>query len=135
MQEFGPSSAFVNIVTQNNETFSDAFQFDPPSGCTGCTGATGPSWSLSNQNFRMDIKGNRQQPAALLSITSAAGQIIVDDVVNRIVHFNVPETVLLAALVPGEYVYDFVMYSNDNPPIRLVLMHGGFKFGLGVTGG
>lgn len=136
----GPTAAAVKIITSDNETFQDAFQFDPGLGCgCGCAGATGagatgPSWTLG-PNLRMDIKRNRSDTAALLSLTSAAGEIVVDDPVNRLCHFNVPENTLTTALIPGEYVYDFVQYDNSNPPIRTVLMGGIFRLTHGVSGG
>lgn len=135
----GPAAARVKIVTLDNETFQDAIQLDPPvtcgcAGATGAAGATGPAWVLG-PNLRMDIKRNRNDTTALLSLTSAAGQIVLDDPVARVFHFNVPETALTAVLVPGEYVYDLVMYSNDVPPIRTALMGGTFVLKHGVTGG
>lgn len=143
-----PTSAHVDIATANNETWVDAFQFDPPCGpygyfnagggycyATGTSGNTFPFWNFSGQNFRLDIKGNRGQTGPLLSVTSAAGEIIVDDYGNRILHFNVPETVLQAALVPGDYIYDFIMFDGSTPPIRIALMHGKFVLADGITGG
>lgn len=123
------SSANVDLVAANNATFGDAIQFDPP-----VPGVTGPAWSLSNQNFRLDIKPNLEE-AALLSITSAAGQIVTDDVTARVIHFNVPESVIQGALIPGEYIYDLIMFDNSVPPIRVPLMHGRFTVTDGITGG
>src|ERR1700684_3581036 len=115
------TAANVDLVTSNNVTYEDAFQFDPP-GMTGCPpppywpcGATGPTWGFTGQNFRMDIKGNKQQPSPLLSFTSAAGEIVVQDVTNRILNFNVPESTYVGVLVPGVYVYDFIMFDNSSP--------------------
>ena len=136
MHQPSPSSANVKIVTQNNVTFADAFQFDPPpTGLTGQTGATGAQWNFVGQNFRLDIKGNLEQTTPLLSLTSGAGEIVVDDATLRILHFNVPESVLAAALVPGTYIYDFIMYDNSVPAIRIPLMHGKFVVNDGITGG
>ena len=155
---WGPSgvatAAKVNIVTSNNVSWEDAFQFDPP-GRTGYPyppywpwGATGPTWTFAGQNFRMDVKGNRGQTGALLSLDSGptgSTVIVVDDSVNRILHFNVPEEVITGVtnitgttgigLLPGNYVYDFIMYDGSNPPIRIMLMQGKFIVQDGVTGG
>lgn len=120
------TSAFIDIVTQTNVTWEDAFQF-------GVSGDT--SWSFNGQAFRLDIKGNKTQTAPLLSISSNAGQIIIDDPVNRILHMNVPEALFAPALIPGEYVYDLIMYDGSTPPIRVALMHGKFTVREGVTGG
>jgi hypothetical protein len=124
------SSAHVDLVAANNATFTDALQFDPP-----VPGVTGPAWSFSGQNFRLDIKPNFETTLPLLSITSAAGQIIVDDVVQRILHFNVPETVISAALIPGCYFYDFIMFDNAVPAVRVQIAHGKFTVTDGITGG
>lgn len=124
------SSAKVDFVVSNNATFVDALQFDPP-----VAGVTGPSWSLSGQNFRMDIRAN-METAALTSFTSAAGQIVVDDATQRIIHFNVSEDDIAAPLIPGTYLYDLIMFDNTVPkPIRVQLAHGRFIVTDGVTGG
>lgn len=123
------SSARVDLVASTNATFGDALQFDPP-----VAGATGPAWSFSNQNFRLDVKPNLETTLPLLSLTSAAGEIVVDDVTERILHFNVPDTVLAAALIPGTYIYDFIMFDNSVPPVRVQLMHGRFVVTDGITG-
>jgi hypothetical protein len=151
-----PTSTRVDIATSNNTTWHDAFQFDPPgmSGC-GCqddwqsAGITQQAWGFTNQNFRLDIKGNKEQAVPLLSIwgpTGASNLIQIDDFVNRILNFNVPEGVITGALtgisgstgvglVPGEYVYDFIMYDQSVPSVRVALMHGKFRVHDGVTGG
>jgi hypothetical protein len=119
-----PSSARVKIVTPDNATFQEAYQFDDD---------TDTSWTFSNKTFRMDIKANREATTTLLSLTSGASQIIVDDVALRILHFNVPEATLTAAMPAGEYVYDLIMIDADT--IRTPLMHGEFVLDHGVTGG
>jgi hypothetical protein len=119
--------ARIDIVTPDNATWTDAFQF-------GIVGDT--SWSFTSQNFRLDIKGNKfTQTAALLSLTSGAGQILVQDAVQRILQMNVPEATLTGALVPGEYQYDLIMFDGSVPPVRIPLMYGQFKLVHGVTGG
>ena len=122
------TAARVDILTQTNVTFADAFQF-------GTAGDT--SWNFTGQNFRMDLKSNKYGPnAALLSITSGAGEIIVSDPVNRILYFDVPEATFSAAgVIPGEYDYDFIMYDGATPPNRIALMYGKFKMTQGVSGG
>jgi hypothetical protein len=121
------TAARVDIVTPDNTTWTDAFQF-------GIQGDT--SWSFTNQNFRLDIKGNKfTQPTYLLSLTSAAGQLIVQDPVQRILQMDVPEATLTGALVPGDYEYDLIMFDGSVPPIRIALMYGKFKLVHGVTGG
>ena len=126
---YAPSSAPVTLVAADNATFAASIQFDPP-----VAGVTGPAWTLTGQKFAMDIEANHEQNTPLLSLRSDDGEIVVDDVTDRIIHFNVPYTVIQAALVPGEYVYDLVMYDTASPPVRTVLMHGKFIVGDGVTG-
>lgn len=123
------SSARVDLVAAINATFNDALQFDPP-----VPGVTGPAWSFTGQNFRLDVTPNHET-APLLSITSAAGQIVVDDVTLRILHFNVPESVIAGALIPGDYLYDFIMFDGSVPPVRVPIAHGRFIVTDGITGG
>lgn len=145
------SAALVDIVTGQNTTFSDAFQFDPPF-ITGAPpppyfpfGASGPTWTFAGQNFRMSIKGylNQTGPSLVIDSLPANGVVIqIDDSVNRILHFNVPDNVLSGTaaatgvtgpgLVPGQYIYDFFMYDGSSPPIRVPLMRGKFVLQAGV---
>lgn len=118
------TASWVNIFANDNVTLQDAFQF-------GVTGDT--SWSLTGQSFKMEIKASRDDVAPLLTISSGAGSIIVDDVVQRVIHLNVPEAALQAAVPVGEYVYDLVMFDGSAPPIRVLLMQGRFVLKHGVT--
>lgn len=120
------TAAIVNMSIQTNATWNDAFQF-------GTAGDT--SWSFTNQTFRLDVKGNRNDAAALLSLTSGAGKIVVDDLVTRILHINVPESEIQAALKVGEYVYDLIMIDASSPAVRVPLMKGEITVSQGVTGG
>lgn len=117
-----PTSAIVDISVSNNESFNEAFQFDD---------ATITYWDFLNKTFALAIKGNFEQTSALITLVSGAGQITVDNAVLRILHFNVTDTVLNAALVPGCYVYDLIMTDASN--VKTQLMHGAFNFTNGVT--
>lgn len=121
-----PSSADVTIVTANNATFQDAFQFDDDDVTT---------WTFTNKTFRMDVKANVENDAPPMgSFTSAGSEIVVDDVTLRILHFNVNKATLLAdGLIPGEYVYDFLM-TDTITTVVTPLMHGAFIVTDGVTG-
>jgi hypothetical protein len=141
-------------VTSNNVTFEDAVQFDPPA-VVGYppppyypNGASGPTWTFNGQNFQFAIKGYIDGPTALLRADSGiAGcqAIQVQDPINRILNFNIPaETVngttmvtgcTGVGLVPGPYIYDFVMYDASNPSIRVMLMQGKFILKAGVNPG
>lgn len=118
--------ARVELLIFDNVTFEDAFQF-------GIAGDT--SWSFTGQSFRMDVKGRPDDVDPILSLTSANSQIVVDDPVQRVLHFNVPDAAIQAALTPGEYIYDFVMFDGSTPPVRVGLMRGGIKVRHGITGG
>jgi hypothetical protein len=142
--KYGPSSAPADFVVANNATFNDAMQFDPPPwGLTGATGCTGPNWNMIGMNFRMDVKRTIDPFSAppLVSFNSTGstgvtgGQIVCADVNQRIIYFNVPETVIQATLIPGEYRFDLIMYDGSSPPIRTPLCHGKFVVKDGVTGG
>jgi len=145
-----PTSARVDLSAVNNATWEDAFQFDP-TGPTGSQpsfwppGVTGPAWTLTNQNFLVTIKGNLLQPTPLLQIdTGVTGctLLVVDDPNSRILHMNVPDVVMNGftgatgctgpGLIPGWYIYDFIMYGQSSPPVKTALMHGRFQFADGV---
>lgn len=114
--------AIANITALNTVTLQDAFQFDPDG-----------TWTFLDQAFHMEVKASRDDTTALASWTSAAGQIVIDDVANRVLHLNVPEADLQADLPVGEYVYDLVMFDTSVPPIRTPLMQGLLCITQGVT--
>lgn len=116
--------AIVDITILNTGTWLDAFRFGTP-------GDT--SWSMVGQNFHLEVKASRDDAAALLSLTTGAGTIVVDDVVQRVIHLNVPMTAIQAALPVGIYVYDLVMYDGATPPVRIPLMQGEIEVKQGVT--
>lgn len=118
------SVARVNLAVQDNGTWQDAFQFGDEDDTT---------WSFTGKSFHMDVKASSDDVDPLFSLTTSNGQIVVDDVTLRVLHLNVTETALRAALPPGEYVYDLVMIDTSNPPIRVPLMRGHVKVRHGVT--
>lgn len=118
------TAAIVNMVTQDNATFQDALQFGTPGDTT---------WSFVGMTFEMSVKASRDDVSPLVTFTSGAGQIVVDDVVNRVLHFNVPDTTIQADLPVATYVYDFLMIDGSMPPIRTVLMQGQLGIKRGVT--
>lgn len=118
-----PTAAPVDIVTADNASFADAFQFGD---------STDTSWDFNTKTFRLDVKGNPEDITFLLSIVSGAGAIVVDNPVLRVLHFNVPFATLVAALSPGVYVYDFIM--TDAASVRTILMQGSFTLTHGITG-
>lgn len=118
------TASHTDLATADSGTFQDAFRF-------GTLGDT--SWSFGGMSFHMDIKGSSDDAAALLSLTTANGRIVVDDAVNRVLHFNVTQSDLEAALVPGCYVYQLVMIDGSSPPVRTPLMYGNLTIIHGVT--
>lgn len=118
------TSARVDMAIANNATWEDAFQF-------GTAGDT--TWSFTGMTFHMDVKASHNDAAALFSLTSLNGRIVVDDPVNRILHLNVDETTLQSALKVGEFQYDLVMLDGGSPAVRVVLMHGEVQITQGVT--
>jgi hypothetical protein len=125
MHTTSPTSANVNIIVAKNTTFSDAFQF-------GSTADT--TWTFSNKSFRMGLKGNFEQDNDTIVFTSDNAQIVVADAALRVIYFNVPHTTLQISLVPGIYLYDFIMI-DDTTDVRTQLMHGEFQFAEAVTEG
>ena len=116
-----PTAAIVNIFTNTNATMRDAFRF-------GVAGDT--SWSFAGCTFKMEVKAARDDATPLLTMTGANGMIVVDDAVQRVLHFNVSKADL-AALPPAEYVYDLVM--TDASSVLTVLMAGKLTTEKGVT--
>ncbi len=118
-----PTASIVDIVAANTVTLQDAFQF----------GLTTDTWTFTGQSFKMEVKADRADAAALVTWSTGAGSIVVDDVTTRVLHLNVDETALQAALPVGEYVYDLVMYDASVPPVRTLLMQGKLFVTQGVT--
>lgn len=116
------TAAVIDIVAANNATLQDAFQFGLPT----------DTWHLA-ANFSMSIKMARSDTTALVTFGTAGGTIVIDDPVQRVIHMNVPDTALVAALPAGEYVYDLVMFDNGSPALRTLLMQGRFFVTTGIT--
>lgn len=121
------TAARVDMVISNNATWEDAFEF-------GTIGDT--SWSFTAKSFFADIKGTRDDPNALLSLSSADSTIVVDDAAQRILHFEVDEDTITANLPITEdcdpYIYDLVMVDNVTS-VRTVLMWGYVTVEQGIT--
>jgi hypothetical protein len=116
------TSARVDLRIDNNGTWMDAFRFGEPADTT---------WTLTGQTFELDVQRNPYDAVPLLSLSSSSGRIVIDDVVQRVIHFNVAPDDIQAALRPGEYVYDLVMV--DGSDVRVPLMHGKLIVAQGVT--
>jgi hypothetical protein len=92
------------------------------------------SWNFVSQTFRLDVKAAATDGAALLSLTTGNGYIVVDDTTKRILHFNVPGSVVASSLPVGRYVYDLIMLDGSTPAVRVALMSGAVTVVQGVTG-
>lgn len=121
------TSARVNFKISNDATWNDAIQFGAL--------ADGTEWVFpAGSTFLMEVKRNRFDTSALLSLTTANGRIVTIDATQRIIQFNVAITDILANLPPGEYVYSFIL--NDpitTPAQRTQLMHGEICVGQGPS--
>lgn len=118
------TAAIANMYISNNATWQDAFQF-------GVTGDT--SWNFNGMAFTCQVKASRNDAAALLGAQSSDGTIVIDDPIQRILHFNVPDTLIVEKLPCATYVYDLVMQDTSNPPIRTLLMQGFLTVRQGIT--
>ena len=118
------TSAEVNLAVDNNGTWSDAFQFGDPDDL---------SWTLNGQTFELDVQRNRYDTVPMLSLSTGNGMIQTDSTIQRVIHFDVPASILQAALQPGVYLYDLVMVDGSSPPTRVPLMHGTVTITQGVT--
>ena len=117
------TSAPTNLIIDNNVTWMDAF-------IIGKEGDT--TWSFDNQEFELDVQLNRYDTVPLLSLTTANGRIVVDDPIQRVLHFNVDAAEIQDALNPGFYVYDLVMIDGTTAA-RVLLMHGTLELAQGIT--
>lgn len=117
------TAACVDIWVANNGTFSDAFRF-------GVEGDT--SWSFVNKTFEMEVKASRDDTTALAEYTSGDNEIVVDDLVERVLHFNVAPVSIQTDLPPGQYVYDLLM-TDTVTGVVTPLMQGTLYIKQGVT--
>jgi hypothetical protein len=116
------TSSRNDLQIDNNGTWQDAFQFWKPDDTT---------WDLVGSTFEMDVQLNPYDTVPLLSLTTANGRIIVDDPIQRVIHFQVDPADIQASLRPGIYVYDLVMIYQTT--VRVLLMHGVVQVVQGVT--
>lgn len=119
------SAATTDITVDDNVTWRDAFRFGIEDDTT---------WSFTGASFIMEVKADVNDTLPLYTLTSAGGEIVVDDAVQRVLHFNVPEATVRANLPVGVYVYDLVMFDGSVPPVRDLLMTGTVYVVRGVTG-
>jgi hypothetical protein len=114
----------VEIVIQSNVYWDDAFQFGL---------ASDQTWNFVGMSFLLDLKLHRSDTTPVLSLSSAAGTIVVSDPINRILNMFVSDHALRAALTPNtSYEYDLIMVNNVTGQ-RDCLMYGTVKFDYGVT--
>lgn len=118
------TSARVDLRIDDNSTWMDAFQFGEPEDTT---------WTLTGQAFELDVQRTPYDAVPLLHMDTDGGRIVIDDVVQRVIHFNVAPTDIQASLRPGSYVYDLVMLDGSTPPVRVALMHGNLTVVRGIT--
>ena len=121
------TSAKVDLRIANNATWQDAFQFGDPDDLT---------WDLAGQMFELDVQRNPYDAVPLLSLSSSENEIVIADIIQRVIYMNVDATAIQGALSPGTYVYDLVMIAGDNPAppaVRVPLMHGYLQVSQGVT--
>src|SRR5690348_9911887 len=104
------TSARVDISIDNNGTWSDAFQFGDLDDTT---------WTLTGCAFELDVKLNSYDTAPLLHLTTGNGRIIIDDEIQRVIHFQVDPADIQAALTPGSYPYDLVMIDAQSVRVPL----------------
>ena len=116
------TTAIEHITISNNGTWSDAYQFGKPDD---------PTWTLTDMNFELDVQRNPYDLVPLLSLSTGNGRIIVDDPIQRVLHFNVTAADIQSHLPPGVYVYDLVMIDVNN--VRTPLMGGNLRVVQGVT--
>jgi hypothetical protein len=116
------TAAHVDMCIVNNSTWMDAYQFGRTDDFT---------WTLDGQTFELDVQLTPYDTVPLLHLDTANGRIIVDDTVQRVIHFLVDADDIQTSLSPGIYVYDLVMI--DGMGVRVALMFGTLEIKQGVT--
>jgi len=116
------TAANVDLRIANNVTWMDAFQFGYPNDTT---------WTLQGQSFKLDVQRDQYDTTPLLTLSTSDGRIIVDDVLQRVIHFNVAPADIQTALSPGTYVYDLVMFDGSGNSVGM--MYGTLEVVQGVT--
>lgn len=117
------TAARVDMEIYNNVTWQDAFRFGDDDDT---------SWSFTDKTFEMDVKASRDDAAALFTLTSGNGRIVVDDEVERVLHFNAEDPDFSVVLPAATYVYDLIMI-DDVSGVRTQLMHGKVTVKVGVS--
>lgn len=105
--------AIVDFEIHNNAFFNDGLQMGKPSDT---------SWSLAGKYLLCDIRKNKADAVALLSLDSRvtptpAQTLVIDDATARVFHFWVDDHVIRDHLSPvdpavarsGVYFYDVIM--------------------------
>ena len=119
------TAACVNIYIQDNATFQDAWQFNPP---------TGGTLDFTGNTFEMGVKASRDDTATLVTFLSSSGQIVVrSNTAPAVLNMNVPDTIVQTDLPAAEYDYDLIMLDGSSPAIRTPLMYGKLFVKHGVT--
>lgn len=113
----------VNIGIMNNASWDDAFQFSTPS--------SDLQWNLDGQGFVLQVKHRKEDTVILVELSTNASTIIIDDSELRVIHLNYPPNLIQENLIPGEYVYDLLMFDEDGVVVNL--MGGELKVIQGIT--
>jgi hypothetical protein len=118
------SLTIVDFEIKNNVWWTDILQL-------GCSDDT--SWDINNKSFHMALKVKDTDTTVVLLLSTADSTIVVDDPVQRIIHVNVTDTAIRAALTAGSsYVYDLVMI-DDITSERNPICQGSVAVLQGVT--
>lgn len=113
----------VDFMISDNVWWDDQLQLGDPTDFT---------WALNGANFYLSIKRSDDDVTPLLALTSAAGQIIVVDPINRILGMAVPDAVIRNALLEGDYVYDLIMQTISTGQIDGIC-YGLLRVAHGIT--
>jgi hypothetical protein len=109
-------TALVTFSQPNNTWLLLAWRF-------GTQGDT--SWSFTGKSFLCDFKADPSQVKPDLVTSSATNTILILDVVNRILQFNVTDLVIRQKLQPGPYFGDLIMVDNvtgERDPLMNIVM-------------
>jgi len=117
-------STRVDFSVVDNGDWEDALQLGDPEDQT---------WNLNGAAFYLDIKGDDDDASSLLSLSTGAGTIVVNDPIGRVISMNLPHAQWGQVVERGKpYRYDMLMVQAG---VQTPVFHGELKMHHGITKG
>lgn len=108
-----------NIVAEQGATFNLNFTIS----------TSGTVWDLTSYTARMQVRTNVESSSTLLSLTSAAGNIVLGGAAGTVAVTVSAST--MAGIIAGSHVYDLEVVSSGGVVTRI--LEGKFRVKAEVT--